>query len=157
MFVSSPRLKQAMDIGVSRRRVSIAGRLENRDYRIDVRQVRASLLQSSFVVRNRSLDFVALRYQRRDTADFGHALRSVGARRLRLGGLAQQRGAQDRELLGDRQGATRDAGRPLDFCRHDRRSQKSASIAQVTDFSMDYPGVLANTGDLRSTRRSQNR
>jgi hypothetical protein len=34
-------------------------------------------------------------------------------------------------------------GDPLGFDWHGRRSQKSVGIAQVSDFSMDYPGVFA--------------
>src|ERR1700677_1739901 len=58
----------------------------------------------------------------------------------------QQCGSQDRELFDDRDGATLGAIRPrwpLDFGWQDRRSKKSASIAQVADSSRDYPGVFA--------------
>jgi len=40
-----------MDIGVIRSRVPIAGRLENRDYSVDVREVGSGLFQTRFVVR----------------------------------------------------------------------------------------------------------
>jgi hypothetical protein len=124
-----------MDIGVSRRRVPIAGRFEYRNDGIDVGQVGLGLRQARLVSRNRSLDFVALRDQRRDGSDFYHSLqhnvrkkqnvnlllifcmlhaRASIARFLRRLG-AQQRGAQNRELLGGRQWATQDAGRPLGF------------------------------------------
>src|ERR1700733_16118739 len=51
------------------------------------------LLQTRFVDKQSIARCRRAWYQRRDSADFGHALRSIGARRFGLHGFAQQRRA----------------------------------------------------------------